>query len=212
MTVVGVAADVRHRGLALDPEPAVYTPAAQHPWRARSMDVIVAVDSDLATFGSALRRVISSLDPELPMGRIDTIERWVYESATAPRFRARLLAGFGGLAVLLVVLGMYGVMAYAVAQRRREMALRVALGAQRTDILRMVTGEGLRFVIFGQLVGVAIALAFTRLLEGLLFGVAATDAAVYWTVSPLLAIVVLLTCYIPARRAGRVDPVEVLRA
>ena len=212
MTVVGVAADVRHRGLALDPEPAVYTPAAQHPRRARSMDVIVAVDGDPGTFGAAFRRVIYALDPELPVGRIDTMERVVYESATAPRFRARLLAGFGGLAVLLVVLGMYGVMAYAVSQRRREMALRVALGAQRNDILRMVTGEGLRFVIFGQILGVAIALAFTRLLEGLLFGVAATDGVVFWTVSPLLAIVVLLTCYIPARRAGSVDPVEVLRA
>ena len=212
MTVVGVAADVRHRGLALDPKPAVYTPAEQHPGRARSMDLVVAVDGEAAAFVAAVRQIISALDPELPAGRIETMERWVYESASAPRFRARLLTGLGGLAVLLVLLGMYGVMAYSVSQRRREMALRAVLGARRTDIIRMVTGEGLRFVILGQILGVALALAFTRLLEGLLFGVEATDPVVFWTVSPMLATVVLLTCYIPARRAGRVDPLEALRA
>jgi putative ABC transport system permease protein len=211
LTVVGVAADVRTRGLDEEPRAAAYAPRLQHLDRARGMDLIIALDGASAAITPAIRNIVEELDPELPLGRIETIEGWIDESTSAPRFRAGLLSVFGGIAVALALLGMYGVMSYSVSQRHREVAVRSALGATSPAIVRMLTIEGLAFVIGGQLIGTLGALALSRLVEGLLFGVSATDVVVYATVSPLLAAVVLLTAWIPARRAGRVEPTAVLR-
>lgn len=175
------------------------------------MHLILAVSGPTQGYGASLRGIISALDPDVPIGRVETMHGWVRESMSAPRFRAGLLTAFGALALLLALLGVYGVMSYSVSQRRREVAVRLALGAHRRDILRMMTLEGVRFIVVGQIVGVGAAVALTRLVEGLLFGVSATDARVFGGVSLLLAAVVLLTCYISARRAGRVQPQEVLR-
>ena len=211
LTVAGVAPDVHHRSLARQPRSAAYAPIFQHLDRIRSMDLVIAVTGPVESYAGPLREIVRAIDPEIPVGRIETMEGWVRESTSGPRFRAGLLSAFGGLAVLLALLGVYGAMSYSVTQRRREMAVRVALGASRGDILRMLTGEGVRFVLAGQILGLGAALALTRLLEGLLFGVSATDPRVFSFVSVALAAVVLLTSYIPARRAGTVQPVEVLK-
>jgi putative ABC transport system permease protein len=211
MTVVGVVADVHTRRLDAEPRSVAYAPIFQHRDRVRGMDLVVAVAGSAEGYASMLRDLIGAVDPTIPVGRIETMDAWVHESISTPRFRAGLLTAFGALALLLALLGVYGVMSYSVSQRRQEVAVRLALGAERRDILRMMTGEGIRFVIVGQVVGVAAAIGLTRLMEGMLFGVSPTDVRVYLSVSLLLATVVLLTCYIPARRAGRVQPQEVLR-
>ena len=175
------------------------------------MDLVLAVSDPTEGYGSSLRELLGMIDSSVPIGRIETMDGWVRESIATPRFRAGLLAAFGALALLLALLGVYGVMSYSVSQRRREVAVRLALGADRRDIIRMMTGEGVRFVVVGQIVGFIAAVGLTRLVDGMLFGVSATDARVFWGASLLLALVVLLTCYIPARRAGRIEPQEVLR-
>jgi predicted permease len=211
LTVVGVVPDVHHRSLARMPRPAVYAPIFQHLDRIRGMDLVMSVTGPLENYAGPLRGIIRTIDPEIPVGRVETMEGWAKESIAAPRFRAGLLTAFGGLALLLALLGVYGVMSYSVTQRRREMAVRIALGAQRRDVLRLLTGEGLRYVVAGQLLGLGGALALTRLVEGLLFGVSSRDVTVFMLASAVLAGVVMLTSYIPARRAGRVKPVEVLK-
>ena len=211
LTIVGVASDVHHRGLDLDPRPAVYVPYLQHLTRAGRLALVLATSGGPETLVNPVRELIRGQDPNLPIGRIQTMSVWVRESLSAPRFRAGLLGGIGVLAVLLALLGVYGVMSYSVAQRKREMAIRIAVGARASDLLKMLLKEGGRFVIAGQVVGTIAALALTRLLEGLLFGIGTTDPFVYWTVSPAFAAVVLLTCYLPARRAGQVDPIETLK-
>jgi putative ABC transport system permease protein len=163
------------------------------------------------TYAGPIRDIVRSIDADIPVGRIESMEGWARESIAAPRFRAGLLSAFGALALLLALLGVYGVMSYSVTQRRREMAVRIALGAERRDILRMLTGEGLRFVVMGQVLGLVAAYFVTRLMDGLLFGVAAMDAAVFVVTSVGLASVVLVTSCVPARRAGLVEPVEVLK-
>ena len=211
LTVIGLAPDVHHRSLEREPRAAVYAPIFQHLDRVRSMHLVIAVTGPVNAYPGPLLDIVRGIDPDIPPGRVETMEGWVKESISEPRFRAGLLSAFGGIALLLSLLGVYGVLSYSVTQRRREVSVRLALGAQRRDILRLLTGEGLRFVLIGQVVGLAAAFGLTRLVEGLLFGVSATDARVFWGASLLLALVVLLTCYIPARRAGRVEPQEVLR-
>ncbi|MFB3113133.1 MAG: ADOP family duplicated permease [Gemmatimonadales bacterium] len=211
LTVVGVVPDVHHRSLAGAPRSAAYAPVFQHLDCIRPVDLVMSVTGPLENYAGLLRDIIRTIDPEIPVGRVETMEGWAKESIAAPRFRAGLLTAFGGLALLLALLGVYGVMSYSVTQRRREMAVRLALGAQRRDIMGLLTGEGLRFVIAGQVLGVVGALALTRLVEGLLFGVSSRDLTVFALASVALASIVMLASYIPARRAGRVQPVEVLK-
>lgn len=211
LTVVGVVPDVHHRSLDQPPRSAAYAPAFQHLDRVRGVEPILAVDRPAESYAGPIRDIVRSIDADIPVGRIESLEGWARESIAAPRFRAGLLSAFGALALLLALLGVYGVMSYSVTQRRREMAVRIALGAERRDILRMLTGEGLRFVVAGQLLGLGAAYFVTRLMDGLLFGVDAMDAAVFAGTSAGLAVVVLVTSYVPARRAGLVAPVEVLK-
>ena len=211
LTVVGLAPDVHHRALDRAPRSAAYAPAFQHLDRIRGVSPILRVGGPVEAYANPIRDIVHAIDADIPVGRIETIEGWARESISAPRFRAGLLTAFGGLALLLALLGVYGVMSYSVTQRRKEMAVRIALGAQRRDIMGMLTGEGLRFVIAGQVLGLGAALALTRLVEGMLFGVSTRDVGVFSIVSVTLASVVMLTSYIPARRAGQVRPVEVLK-
>lgn len=211
LTVVGVAADVHHAGLDADPRPAAYVPYPQHLARASEMALVAAVEGRPESFAGKLRDILRSEDPALPLGRVEPLAAWVHDSTAQPRFRAGLLSGFGGLALLLALLGVYGVTSYSLSRRRREIAVRYALGARQGDVLRMLAGEGLRFVVAGQIAGTAVALALGRLLHGLLFEVSATDPRIFLVVSPLFALVVLWICYLPASRAGRVDPALSLR-
>ena len=151
------------------------------------------------------------MDRNQPVYNIKTMEQYLAESIAQRRFNMLLLAVFAGVAVLLAAVGLYGVMSYMVSQRTHEIGLRMALGAQARDILRMSVGQGLVLSLLGMGVGLAGALALTRVMSGLLYGVGATDPATFAAIVLLLAVVSLIACYIPARRATRIDPLAALR-
>ena len=159
----------------------------------------------------ALRRRISEQDSEQPVFDVQTMDRRVSDSVAGRRFSMLLLAVFAGLALVLAAVGIYGVIAYAAAQRTHEIGIRMALGAERADVLRMVVGHGLRLSLIGIGAGLAAALALTRLMSSMLFGVRPTDLVTFAAVSLLLAGVAALASYVPARRATRVDPIVALR-
>jgi predicted permease len=210
LTVVGVVADIRHAGLDRGPIPAVYVPWPQHLTRARSLHLVAAVEGRADRFAGAVREAVRARDPGLPLGPARTIESLVRSSTAEPRFRAGLLSLFAGLALLLALLGLYGVTSYALSKRRREVAIRLAVGASRQRIQRLLLREALVFVIAGQVLGTVIAVASGRLLGGLLFGVETTDLAVLAVTSVSLAAVALLTTYVPSRRASRIDASRML--
>ncbi len=211
LTVVGVVADVRHRGLHLEPRPAVYVPTDQHLDRARTMDLIVASEVPTASLVPQVRAILRELDPNLPIGRVDTFSGWLSSSLETPRFRAALLGGFGLVALGLALVGVFGVISYSVGTRRREMAVRSALGAEGSHIVRVYLRQGLQYVVVGQTIGLAVAFGLSGMLQGFLYGASGLDGTVVWLTSILLAAVVLLTCYLPARRAGLVSPLEALK-
>jgi putative ABC transport system permease protein len=155
--------------------------------------------------------VIRSIDPDLPVAEVATMEELISESTAQPRFNSLLLALFSCVALLLAAVGLYGVLAFAVAQRTREIGIRMALGASPAAILHSVVGQGLGLMLSGLGSGFALAFGLTRFLASFLFGVTPTDPATFAGVATLLAVVALLACYVPARRATRVDPLVALR-
>ncbi|MBV8858093.1 MAG: ABC transporter permease [Acidobacteria bacterium] len=207
--VVGIVGDVRHQGLDVDTRPEMFFPHLQTP--SRQMTLVVRSEGDPVALAGPLRERVRSIDKDQPVGNVKTMEGWLSESVASRRFSAALLGVFAAAAAALAALGLYGVVSYSVAQRTHEIGLRVALGARPRDVLRLVIGQGMTLTLVGTGVGVAVALALTRVMSGLLFGVGATDPAVFVTVPLLLAAVALLACYIPARRATKVDPMVALR-
>ncbi|MCZ6857132.1 MAG: ADOP family duplicated permease, partial [Gemmatimonadetes bacterium] len=211
MTVVGVVGDVHHRTLSSEPFPAVYLPASQHPGRAISMHLVMRVSPVPDNLNATVVDAVARIDPNVPVGSVSLMDDWVRRSVAAPRFRAVLLAAFGAIAVTLVLLGMYGVISQSVRHRSRELAVRAALGADSGRMIRLVTSECVRYVLVGQLIGTALVLVGTRWLDSLVFGISGLDFTTYAVVSVLLTAVVLGTSYLPARRAGRANPVDALR-
>ncbi len=218
-TVVGVVGDVRHRGLSLGAKPEFYWPQAQVFVTAgdsvvigRTMTITLRVRGDPLALATPARRVVSTLDGALAVSDVRSLEDVVSRSVAAPRFTATLIGVFALLAMTLAAVGIYGVVAYVVAQRTAELGIRVALGARVPDVLRLVVGQGMRPVGMGLAGGLAGALALSHVLRGLLFDVAPTDLLTYAVVALALGGVALLACYLPARRAARVDPMIALRA
>jgi len=207
--IVGVVGDVRHRGLDVDTRPEMFFPQTQTP--SRRMTLVVRAAGDPRALAAPLRERVRSIDQDQPVGNVRTMEEWVSESVASQRFTAALLGVFAAAAAALAALGLYGVVSYSVAQRTHEIGLRVALGARPRDVLRLVIGQGMTLTLVGVGVGVAAALALTRVISGLLFNVGATDPAVFVAVPLLLGSVALLACYLPARRATKVDPMVALR-
>ena len=211
MEIVGVVADVKYGGLAAPAEPAYYLPTGQAA--SHGMRLVVRADAAAAAgLAARLRQTIRGLDRDLPVEPVLPLRSLVAESIAAPRLRTLLLGAFGALALVLAAVGIYGVLAYTVAQRTREVGIRMALGAGRGGVTRLVLSELLGVVLGGLAVGLAAAFALTRLLRSLLFEVAPTDPRIFVGVPLLLAACALLAAYLPARRAARVEPVVALRS
>jgi putative ABC transport system permease protein len=208
-TVVGVVSDVRQSGLAGDVMPQVYSPDLEDMGDA--MSFVFRVTGAPAGLISAVRKVVAEVEPNQALYNVMTMEQRLANTTTARRLNTALLGSFAAVALLLAVVGIYGVMSYAVTQRTREIGLRMALGARPGHVLRSVLGQGMRVVLIGAGIGLVGALALARVLRNLLFEVAPTDPATFVCVTLLLAAVALLACYVPARRAARVDPMVALR-
>lgn len=213
ITIVGVVGDVRHFGLADAEQPAVYTPYVQsaQEWK-RWSELVVRGPGGSVGLGELVRRKVRGIDPLLPIARTRWMREVVGESLTRQRFNAELLSVFATAALGLACVGIFGVMWSTVRRRRAEIGVRMALGAGPARVVREILGDGLRLIGLGIGIGLAAAFGLTRLMAGLLFGVPPTDPATFAGVALLLAAAALLACWIPARRASRVDPMVVLRA
>jgi len=207
--IVGVTADVKHFGLNQDARVSMFFPHRQQP--TRRMFIVARAAADPLSLSSALRGAVAAMDKNLAVSNISAMEEITAQSIGQERFTLLLLGVFSALALLLAVAGIYGVMSYAVAQRTHEIGVRMAVGAQTRDVLKMVVSQGMVLVSAGVGIGLASSLALTRFIRGLLFGVSATDPMTFAGVAALLALVALVACYVPARRASKVDPMVALR-
>ena len=208
--VIGVVGNVKFQSLRQAPQPEMYAPLSQLPISFQSI-LIRTETSSPATLTAAVRAELARVDANVPLTRVRVFEEYVSRSLARPRFNALLLSIFAGVALLLTAIGIYGVMAYSVAQRRQEIGIRMALGAQQSDVMRLIVGGGMRLTALGVLIGVGAAVALTRLLQTLLYGVQAFDIATFSGVALLLALIALLACWVPARRASRANPLTALR-
>ena len=209
VTVVGVVENVRYDWFQAEPGPAIYRPYTQvgRPWTY----VALRTAGDPMALIKGVRHRIAALDPELPVFEVMTLDKVISESVIGLSYVAVMMTVLGGIAMILACVGVYGVMAYAVSERTREIGIRVALGAERTDVLRIVIARGMLVTGIGLSIGLVISLLLGRLLASVIFGVSATDWQIFGGISLALAAAAILACYIPARRAMRIDPVEALR-
>jgi putative ABC transport system permease protein len=208
-TVVGVVSDVRQSGLAGDVMLEVYSPELEDVGGALSF--VIRVTGEPAGLISAVRGVVAEVEPNQPLHNVMTMEERLANTTTSRRLNTALLGSFAAVALLLAVVGIYGVMSYAVTQRRREIGVRMALGAQRSDVLGLIIQGGLRLTLLGVAIGLVGAFALTRYLSSLLYSVNATDPVTFLSVAVALTGVALLACWLPARRAAGADPMEALR-
>jgi putative ABC transport system permease protein len=210
LQIVGVVGDVKYNGLAGETQPAIYQPLIQ----ATSRNVFLSVKtetSDPLSFVAAVRNEIRTLDGDLPVARIRTLEQSFAMSVAQPRFGATLVAAFAALAMILASVGVYGVISYSVTQRTHEIGVRVALGARSRDVLSLVLSQGMTLIVTGLGAGLVASFALTRLMKTLLFGVSATDPLTFIVISLSLTVIASLACLVPARRAAKVDPIVALR-
>ncbi len=207
--IVGVVADIRQASLSSDPAPALYLPYTQEimPWQT----LVIRTKNDPMSLAAPIRRVVAALDSEQPVARIATLDELLEASAAQLRFRTYLLGSFAGIALLLSAIGIYGLMAYTISRRTREIGVRMAVGARPLDILKLVVGQSMAMTMVGIAFGLLGAYSVTRVMKSLLFGVTTTDPLTFAGVTLLLSSVALLATYVPARRAMRVDPTVALR-
>ncbi len=209
---MGVVEDIRHWRLNTDITQSIYVPFAPFAGPIELLDVAVRHEGGMAGIADLIRRAVWEIEPNLPLGAIASMESRISRSVATPRFYASLLMTFAVVAFVLAAGGIYGSMLYSVGQRQRELGIRIALGAERRDVLRMIVGRGMLLTAIGIGLGLAGAYALSRTLESLVFGITATDPATFVIVSVLLSTVALLACFLPAARAARTDPIETLRA
>ncbi|HET6851459.1 MAG TPA: FtsX-like permease family protein, partial [Pyrinomonadaceae bacterium] len=207
--IVGIVRDVKSAGLEAPSEPAYYLPASQAPLQ--DMTILVRTTTDPLSLVGPVRQAVLSIDPNQPISNVSTLERLVDDSIAQRRLNMLLMGLFGGLAMLLSAVGIYGLLSHAVTQRTQELGIRMALGAQVGDVLKLVLRQGMMLALAGEAIGLIGAFALTRLIRGLLFGVTPNDATTFIAVAGVLTIVALLACYLPARRATKVDPLIALR-
>jgi len=212
-TIVGVVGDVKYGGLDSASEATLYVPYFQTYWPAfsREMFLVVRAESDPKSIASSLRAAVRELDRDMPLADLRTMNELLADSVAQPRFRTILLGIFAGLALTLSAIGVFGVMAWLISRRTKEIGVRMALGSSRGAVLRMVLEDGLRVALIGVAIGLVAALASSRLIKGLLFGIQPADPGTFAAVSLLVVAVILAACYVPARRSTKVDPMVALR-
>jgi len=211
ITIVGVVGDVRHFGLDVPEQPALYSPYTQAPPWKRWMTFVVRTPADAASMAQAVKQQIRKIDSQLPITKVRAMSEVAAQSLATRRFNMLLLMIFAGLAMTLAAVGIYGVISYAVAQRTQEIGVRMALGARIRDVTGLVMRGGLLLALVGVASGLAGAFALTRLMAGMLVGVAPTDIATLVIVSLVLLTIASFACWLPARRAARLDPIVALR-
>jgi putative ABC transport system permease protein len=207
--IVGVVRNTVVNNIGEEPQPLVYLPLAQNYSPAATLQVRTSGRPEALI--STVRAQVQSLDTNLALTNVQTIGELIGQGLWAPRMGAALLAVFGGIALILAVIGVYGVLSYSVNQQTREIGIRMAMGAQTSGVLRLIVGQGMRLAAAGLGLGLLVAFAAMRLLGSLLFGVSAHDPLTFAAVSTVLAVAAVLACYIPARRATKVDPIIALR-
>jgi len=210
-TIIGVVGDVHHDGLGINPEPQMYVPYGQVPNVEARPVIVLRTSVDPTTVIGALRNAVSDVDPNVPMDQVETMKQLVYGSESESRFRTVFVLMFAFLALFVAAIGLYGVMSYAVTQRTREFGIRMAVGATRGAVLRVVLARSAKFVSIGICVGLVGAVALTHLIASLLFGITPFDISVFISVPVLLAVVAFVASYLPARRASSVNPMDALR-
>ena len=210
MTVVGVVGNVKYTGVASGPEGVIYRPFGQNPFRL--LTLVARTTGDPSRIAADLRQVIKTYDRDINITSVQPLTQWVSDAVAQPRFRTILLSSIAGVALLLAMIGLYGVIAYSTAQRTSEIGVRVAIGAQRSDVIRLVLWEGARLAVAGTMLGVAGAYVASGVLSSFIYGVTTTDLSSFLAAAVGLILVALLACYLPARRAARVDPAVALRS
>ncbi len=215
--IIGVVGDVRHAGLHVDPAPETYVPIAQIPaenlsWLTNNMNWVVRTSAEPLALANSVRREVQSVNAEVPTSYTRSMEQFLSSSLAPSRFNLFLIGIFALAALILASTGIYATISYSVAQQRQEIGIRMALGAQQMDVLKLVVGGGLKTVLIGVAIGLGGAYALMHLLSNLLYGVSATDTTTFVSMSLLLIIISLLASYIPARRAAKVDPMIALRS
>ncbi|HKC88321.1 MAG TPA: FtsX-like permease family protein, partial [Blastocatellia bacterium] len=208
--IVGVVNDVKSFGLEEETHPDIYRPFAQAP--STLIAFAIRASGDPLSLVAAVKNAIYAVDKDQPVFKVITMEKLAAESITLRRVSMLLVGGLSALALILAAIGAYGVMTYTISQQRREIGLRLALGAQASDVMKLVIGQGMKPALVGMIIGLLASFALTWLIKSLLFGVSATDPATFVVISILLGGVALLACWIPARRATKVDPMIALRA
>jgi len=212
LSIVGVVPDVEHISIREETAPEMYVLYTQKPWPSMlNLRVALRTKSDPASMTASVREAIHSLDPDLPIAKATTLKTLLEDSMSQPRFSMLLLGSFGLVALLLASIGIYGVISYSVMQRTQEIGIRMALGAARRSVFGMVVGQGARLAGAGIVIGLMAAFGVTRMMASFLYGVQPTDPMTFAGVSLLLVGIALLACYLPARRATRVDPIVALR-
>jgi hypothetical protein len=207
--VVGVVGDIKRRGLTADPEPQYYLPYSQalitNPF------LTIRASGDAAALGGVLRAAVHELDKSVPIYQVAPLDDYVARSAAMPRFQTLLLTCFAGIALLLAAIGLYGLLSYMVVQRTLEIGVRMALGAEKSDVLNMVVRRGMTLAVVGLGTGLVISVIVTRLLSGMLYGIRPSDPLTFVTMTGVLLLVSFLASSIPAYRAAQLDPIETLR-
>ena len=208
--IIGVVGDVRARKLTMETRPELYVPHTQAS--AGSMTIVAKTQMEPHTVLPSLRQAVETMNKDVPLYEARTMEQYLDRALSQPRLNMTLLIVFAAVAIVLTAVGIYGVMAYSVAQRTQEIGIRMALGAQKLDVLRMIVGQGARLVLLAMAIGIFAAYALGKSIASLLYGVAATDVPTLLTVASVLAVIALVACWLPARRASGIDPITALRA
>jgi putative ABC transport system permease protein len=207
--IVGIVGDVRDAALSRKPGPMMYVPFAQAPLY--GAEVVVRSSLSASSVAAGIREAVRSIDKNLPVTDIEPLNDALGKSISQERFRTFLLGSFSAIALVLAAVGIFGVMSYSASRRTHEIGIRIALGAGRGEVLRLILGQGMKLALFGLGIGVVAAFLLTRLMSSLLYSVSATDPVTFASVTIILLSVALTACYIPARRAMRVDPMVALR-